>query len=77
MSQLPTINLLTFFFWLYSPVNPVTNVVPLSLVLLVSLIKEAWEDRVSTVALAHGSVPSELFFLQRHGRCVACKTPYG
>ncbi|KAH9709266.1 phospholipid-transporting ATPase 3 [Citrus sinensis] len=26
------------------PVNPVTNVVPLSLVLLVSLIKEAWED---------------------------------
>ncbi|KAH9709261.1 phospholipid-transporting ATPase 3 [Citrus sinensis] len=27
-----------------SPVNPVTNVVPLSLVLLVSLIKEAWED---------------------------------
>ncbi|KAB5537560.1 hypothetical protein DKX38_015093 [Salix brachista] len=27
-----------------SPVNPVTNVVPLSLVLLVSLIKEAFED---------------------------------
>ncbi|XVF02324.1 hypothetical protein REPUB_Repub04eG0165900 [Reevesia pubescens] len=28
----------------YSPVHPVTNVVPLSLVLLVSLIKEAFED---------------------------------
>lgn len=34
-------------FWSCSPVNPVTNVVPLSLVLLVSLIKEAWEDWVS------------------------------
>ncbi|KAK6241994.1 hypothetical protein SCA6_007383 [Theobroma cacao] len=28
----------------YSPVHPVTNVVPLSLVLLVSLVKEAFED---------------------------------
>ncbi|GLU03014.1 hypothetical protein SLE2022_202360 [Rubroshorea leprosula] len=28
----------------YSPVHPITNVVPLSLVLLVSLIKEAFED---------------------------------
>lgn len=28
----------------YSPVNPITNVVPLSMVLLVSLIKEAFED---------------------------------
>ncbi|GJN20599.1 hypothetical protein PR202_gb07995 [Eleusine coracana subsp. coracana] len=31
-------------FWFFSPVHPVTNVVPLSLVLLVSLIKEAFED---------------------------------
>lgn len=30
-----------------SPVSPITNVLPLSLVLLVSLIKEAWEDWVS------------------------------
>ncbi|XVF84838.1 hypothetical protein PTKIN_Ptkin17bG0071800 [Pterospermum kingtungense] len=28
----------------YSPVHPITNVVPLSLVLLVSLVKEAFED---------------------------------
>ncbi|KAF9673469.1 hypothetical protein SADUNF_Sadunf10G0027600 [Salix dunnii] len=36
-----------------SPVNPVTNVVPLSLVLLVSLIKEAFEDWVSVI---HGCI---------------------
>ncbi|CAK7332719.1 unnamed protein product [Dovyalis caffra] len=36
------------FLWT-SPVNPVTNVVPLSLVLLVSLIKEAFEDWVSVI----------------------------
>ncbi|XWS68900.1 hypothetical protein CRYUN_Cryun04dG0133400 [Craigia yunnanensis] len=36
----------------YSPVHPVTNVVPLSLVLLVSLIKEAFEDWVRTTVHA-------------------------
>lgn len=33
----------------YSPVSPITNVLPLTLVLLVSLVKEAWEDWVSVV----------------------------
>ncbi|KAL4558341.1 hypothetical protein LXL04_036540 [Taraxacum kok-saghyz] len=30
-----------------SPVSPITNVIPLSLVLFVSLVKEAFEDWVS------------------------------
>lgn len=32
-----------------SPVSPITNVLPLSMVLFVSLVKEAWEDWVSYI----------------------------
>lgn len=39
------------YFSLCSPVHPITNVVPLSLVLLVSLIKEAFEDWVSALTI--------------------------
>lgn len=41
-------DLLLKFHLLDSPVHPITNVVPLSLVLLVSLVKEAFEDWVSS-----------------------------
>ncbi|KAG4399775.1 hypothetical protein GLYMA_08G293900v4 [Glycine max] len=42
-----------------SPVSPITNVLPLSLVLLVSLIKEAFEDWVKQDAF----FPADLLFL--------------
>ena len=42
--------------------HPVTNVVPLSLVLLVSLIKEAFEDWVSITVHACHSVLLSFFF---------------
>ena len=38
------------FFVSCSPVSPITNVLPLSMVLFVSLVKEAWEDWVSTIS---------------------------
>ncbi|MFQ6640733.1 hypothetical protein Gotur_014519 [Gossypium turneri] len=41
----------------YSPVHPITNMVPLSLVLLFSLIKEAFEDWVSITLPAYCSIP--------------------
>ncbi|XP_020521908.1 phospholipid-transporting ATPase 3 isoform X2 [Amborella trichopoda] len=42
-----------------SPVHPITNVVPLSLVLFVSLVKEAFEDWVKQ----DGFFPADLLFL--------------
>lgn len=36
-----------FFFSFCSPVSPITNVAPLSMVLFISLVKEAFEDWVS------------------------------
>lgn len=39
------------FFFNCSPVSPYTNVAPLSIVLIVSLIKEAFEDWVSSTSL--------------------------
>ncbi|KAF5945304.1 hypothetical protein HYC85_015532 [Camellia sinensis] len=42
-----------------SPISPITNVLPLSVVLFVSLVKEAWEDWVKT----DGYFPADLLFL--------------
>jgi hypothetical protein len=44
---LPIGCLVRFFVVHCSPVNPLTNIGPLILVLAVSLMKEAFEDRVS------------------------------
>ena len=61
---------LTWFLWWCSPVNPVTNVVPLSLVLLVSLIKEAFEDWVSVI---HGCIGLQAFPLDSSFTIVCLK----
>lgn len=61
-------------FWLCSPVSPITNVLPLSLVLLVSLIKEAWEDWVSNSSLEYLYLSLQLLFNQHY--TVSARLPF-
>lgn len=44
-----------------SPVSPITNVAPLSMVLLVSLIKEAFEDWVREHVSSSSFLIAEIF----------------